>query len=266
MSVTLTPLDAALIAALGDHAVPAALGIARLLPCIAWLPYLGAGALPSRTARVLLVLVVLVGMWPVTADLQRPQGLPALALAAMTEAIIGTVLGLMLALPYHAFHAVGSIIDTQRGAGVGALLDPLTGVEATETANLLQMFSAVVFLVAGGLVPLMEAIHGSYTLVPMGGAFLPDPSSLHGFMDIVFSAAARMAAPVLVLLFLVEVVLGVLSRFAQQLNAFSVSLALKSFLALLAMLFYFMQVMADQVPALWRLHPPLRALLPGMPA
>jgi hypothetical protein len=38
MSVTLTPLDAALINALGDHAVPAALGIARLLPCIAWLP------------------------------------------------------------------------------------------------------------------------------------------------------------------------------------------------------------------------------------
>lgn len=263
MSVTLTPLDAALIAALGDHAVPAALGIARLLPCIAWLPYLGAGALPSRTVRVLLVLVVLVGMWPVTADLQRPQGLPALALAAMTEAIIGTVLGLMLALPYHAFHAVGSIIDTQRGAGVGALLDPLTGVEATEMANLLQMMSAVVFLVAGGMVPLLAAVQGSYVLLPMGGNFLPDLPSIHGFVDIVLSAALRMAAPVLLLLFLVEILLGVISRFAQQLNAFSVSLAVKSVLAFAALLVYLMVTMTEQVPVLWRQYPALRGILPG---
>lgn len=245
-----------------DHAVPAALGMARLAACFAWIPYLSSGALPSRMLRMLLALIVLVGMWPVTAEMQRPEGLLGLALAAMVEAMIGTTLGLMLALPYHVFHAIGSVIDTQRGAGVGAMLDPLTGVEATETANLLQMFSAVVFLVAGGLVPLMEAVQGSYTLIPMGTGFLPDLPSVHGFMDIVFSAALRMAAPVLLLLFLVEVVLGVLSRFAQQLNAFSVSLSVKSFLAFLAMLFYFMPVMTDQVPALWRLHPPLRGLLP----
>jgi len=266
MSVSLTPLDAVLMAALRDHAVPAALGVARLLPCIAWIPYLGPGALPARTLRVLLALMILVGLWPITQDLQRPEGLFGLAMAALVEVVIGTVLGLMLALPYHVFHAIGSIIDTQRGAGVGALLDPLTGVEATETANLLQMFSAVVFLVAGGMVPLLEAIQGSYALVPMGGRFVPDIAQIHVFMDIVLSAAVRMAAPVLILLFLVEIVLGVLSRFAQQLNAFSVSLALKSFLALLAMLFYFMQMMTEQVPALWQLHPPLRGLLPGTPS
>jgi len=262
MSIHLSSLDAQIIAALRDHAVPAALGLARLLACFAWLPYLGAGAMPSRMLRVLLALVVLVGMWPVTAGHQTPQGLLGLAFAAMIEALVGTVLGLMLALPYHVFHAVGSIIDTQRGAGVGAILDPLTGVEATETANLLQLFSAVVFLVAGGMLPLMEAVQGSYVLVPMGTWFLPDLTSIHGFMDIVFASAVRMAAPVLLLLFLVEIVLGVLSRFAQQLNAFSVSLSVKTFLAFLAMLFYFMQVMTDQVPALWRLYRPLRGLMP----
>ncbi|MBJ7517656.1 MAG: flagellar biosynthetic protein FliR, partial [Stenotrophomonas sp.] len=175
------------------------------------------------------------------------------------------VLGLLLALPYHVFHAIGSVIDTQRGAGVGAMLDPLTGVEATEMANLLQMMSAVVFLVAGGLVPLLEAIQGSYVLVPMGGSFLPELSGMHSFVDIVLSAAMRMAAPVLLLLLLVEILLGVISRFAQQLNAFSVSLAVKSMLAFAAMLVYFMLSMTDQVPALWRQYPALRGLLPGVP-
>lgn len=260
----MTALDGQIIAALRDHAVPAALGLARLLACFAWLPYLGAGVMPSRLLRVVLALVVLVGIWPVTAEMQHPQGIVGLALATVVEAIIGTVLGLLLALPYHVFHAVGAMIDTQRGAGVGAILDPLSGVEATETSQLLQMFSAVVFLVAGGLVPLLEAVHGSYGLVPMGSSFVPEIVHIHAYMDVVFSAATRMAAPVLLLLFLVEVLLGVLSRFAQQLNAFSVSLAVKTFLAFLAMLFYFMQVMSEQVPALWRLYPALRGLRQGM--
>ncbi|GAB3067062.1 type III secretion system export apparatus subunit SctT [Stenotrophomonas tumulicola] len=259
----LAPLDNQIIDALGAHAVPATLGIARLLACFAWLPYLSAGALPSRMLRVILALVVVTGLWPVTEGLQRPQGLMGLALAALVEAMVGTVLGLMLALPYHVFHAVGAFVDSQRGAGVGAMLDPLTGVEATELANLMQMFAAVVFLVAGGLVPLMEAVQGSYALVPMGAPFVPDLPGIHAFVGVVLSAALRMAAPVLLLLFLMEVLLGVLSRFAQQLNAFSVSLAIKSFLAFLALLLYLPLALTSQVPALWQMYPPLRGLLGG---
>lgn len=261
--MVLTSLDSAFIQALGEHAVPATLGLARLLACFAWLPYLSSGAIPSRMVRVILALVVLIGLWPVTDAAPRPLDMPSLGLAVLREAMAGTVLGLMLALPYHVFHAIGSVIDTQRGAGVGAMLDPLTGVEATEMANLLQMMSAVVFLVAGGMVPLLEAVQGSYVLVPMGGRFLPDLASIHGFMDIVLSAAIRMAAPVLLLLLLVEILLGVVSRFAQQLNAFSVSLAMKSVLAFAAMLVYLMLALTEQVPALWRQYPALRGIVPG---
>lgn len=249
--------------ALQEYAVPATLGLARLLACFAWLPYLSSGAMPSRMLRTVLALAVLIGLWPLTETLQRPTDMSSLALAALREVVAGTLLGLMLALPYHVFHAIGSVIDTQRGAGVGAMLDPLTGVEATEMANLLQMMSAVVFLVAGGLVPLLEAIQGSYVLVPMGASFLPELDSLHRFVDIVLSAAVRMAAPVLLLLFLVEILLGMISRFAQQLNAFSVSLSVKSVLAFAAMLVYLMLTLTEQVPVLWRHHPALRGFVPG---
>jgi len=259
----LASLDNQMISILGSHAVPATLGMARLVACFAWLPYLSAGAVSSRMVRILLALVILAGIWPVTESMQRPADLPELAVATFTEVLVGTLLGLMLALPYHVFHALGALVDTQRGAGVGAILDPLSGVEATELANLLQLFAVVVFLVAGGLVPMMQAVHGSYAVIPMGARFIPEPASIHGLVDVILSAAVRMAAPVLLLLFLVELLLGVLSRFAQQLNAFSVSLAVKSALAFLALLYYLMLVMTRQVPALWQLYPPLRSLSAG---
>lgn len=256
-------LDAQLIHALSGYLVPAALGLTRLLACFAWLPYLGAGALPSRMLRVAVALVVLVGLWPVT-DLQtRPAGLLGLALATGREALVGTALGLMLALPYHVFHAMGSLVDTQRGAGVGAMMDPLSGVEATEMANLLQMMSAAVFLLAGGLLPLLQVLQQSYAVVPIGADFVPSLGSVHTLMDGVLGAALRMAAPVILLLFLVEIMLGVLSRFAQQLNAFSVSLAVKSIIAFAALLVYLMGTISGQVPALWRQYPALRVLATG---
>jgi len=256
-------LDAQLMQALSGYLAPAALGLTRLLTCFAWLPYLGAGAIPSRLLRLCVALVVLVGLWPVTELGDRPTDLMGMALATAREALVGTALGLMLALPYHVFHAVGSLLDTQRGAGVGAMMDPLSGVEATEMANLLQMMSAVVFLLAGGLLPLLQAVQQSYALVPIGADFVPVVGALHTLMDVVLGAALRMAAPVILLLFLVEIMLGVLSRFAQQLNAFSVSLAVKSIIAFAALLVYLMGTITGQVPALWQQYPALRVLATG---
>jgi len=261
MSGGLSQLDTSVLQAMGDYATPAAMGMARLVPCFAWLPWLAAGALPSRLLRVLVALVVLIGLWPVTETWEQVRGI-GVAWGMGREAIVGTILGLLLALPFLVFHAIGSLVDTQRGAGVGAMLDPFTGVEATELANLMQMASVVVFLLGGGMLPLLEVLQQSYALVPMGSDVLPDLGAIHGFVGIVLVAALRMAAPVLLLLFLVDVLLGVLSRFAQQLNAFSVALAVKSLLAFLALLLYLMQLMADQVPTLWHAWPALRGLQP----
>ncbi len=252
--------DVLIVQLLGQYLAPAALALARLLACFAWLPYLSSGVLPSRVVRVALALVVMIGLWPVTEGLQQPAGPFALALSIASEALVGTAIGLMLALPYHVFHAVGSLVDVQRGAGVGAMMSPLSGVEATEMANLLQLMSAVVFLVAGGLVPLMQVVHESYRLVPLGGRFVPEPGALHSFVDVMLWAALRMAAPVLLLLFLVEIVLGVISRFAQQLNAFSVSLSVKSLITFVALLVYLMLALTGQVPSLWTDHPALHVL------
>jgi type III secretion protein T len=119
---------------------------------------------------------------------------------------------------------------------------------------------------SGGLTSLLEVVHGSYRAIPMGARFVPDMGSVHAYMGTLLAAALRMAAPVLLLLLVLELFLGVLSRFAQQMNAFSVSLTVKSFVAFLALLVYLMPTMATQVDALWQARVPLDipgAIRPG---
>lgn len=263
---SLPSLELQLILILQDHLHAAALGLARILPCMALLPYLGSGAIAGKTLRSLVAAVVFTGLFPqiITGAnaAARPEGL-ALLIAAGREAVIGAALGLVIAAPYHVFHAVGAVIDSQRGGSVSAMLDPLTGVEATETSNLLQMAAACVFLLSGGMVALLEVVQGSYALVPLGASFTVNPDAAAGYARELFDNLIRIAGPVLILLFMVEVLLGILSRFAQQLNAFSLSLSVKSIVAFAAMFVYIFTAVSQEVPRLWHRADPSQWLLLG---
>jgi type III secretion protein SpaR/YscT/HrcT len=265
MSITLSALDRELIALIGDYAVPLTLGMARVSAIFFWLPYLSAGAIASPVARAAIAAAVVIGMWPVTQGAQLPQDMLGIAMTAATEVLIGTAIGLMVSLPFHIFYAVGAIVDNQRGASISAALDPLTGIEATETAHLLNMTSSLMFLMTGGMVSLMQVIHASYGLVPMGAHWIVNDGAVTEFLSVLLAESVRMAMPVLLVLFLVEVFLGILSRFAEQMNPFAVSLGIKSFVAFIALAMYLMWTMVDQLPALWHMHDGLELIKTAVP-
>jgi len=263
--IQLSSLDVELMSLARDHGVQALLGIARIGACLVWIPYLSPGVMPAKMTRSVVAVMVMIGLWPVTDGVVPPQDMVSMAGATLREVLIGTAIGLVVALPFQIFHGMGAIVDNQRGAGIGAMLDPVSGVEATETANLLQLMSVVVFLATDGMLVLLEVIQSSYAVVPMGGAFTLDLSRVQAFAGTLLAGALRMALPVLLLLLLVEVLLGVLSRFAQQMNPFSLSLAIKSFLAFIGLLFYLMPTLARQVPLIRDSTDALQLLLPLSP-
>lgn len=256
-------IDIELVMAVQDHLYAAALGLARIATCVAWLPYFGAGALPSKVLKTLVGILIYLGLGTAFTAGQAgvPDGVGLFML--LSEGVIGTGLGLAMAAPYHLFHALGGIIDGQRGGSVGALVDPLSGVEATETSNLLQLAAACMFLSTGGMVGVLEVLRTSYEMFPAGAGFQLRPDALTDHLSVLFSNLLRIAGPVLVLLLMVDMMLGVLSRFAQQLNAFSLTLSVKSVVAFAAMLAYVFACMSGEVQHSWESSEPLRLFVPG---
>lgn len=261
----LSALDTELVALARDHGVTALLGMARIGACLAWVPYLSPGVMPGKVTRTVVAMMVLIGLWPSTAGAVVPPDIVSTVVVVLREVLIGSAIGLVVALPFQIFHGMGAIVDNQRGAGVGAMLDPVSGVEATELANLLQLMSVVVFLATDGMIVLLEVIQDSYLLIPMGGGMTLELDRLHAYAATLLAGAVRMALPVLLLLFLVEVLLGTLSRFAQQMNPFSLSLAIKSFIAFIALLFYLMPTLTTQVPLIRDSTDALQLLLEPRP-
>ncbi|MGL5729271.1 MAG: type III secretion system export apparatus subunit SctT, partial [Plesiomonas sp.] len=186
-------------------------------------------------------------LWPYASAVLPPfDTFNYLALIAR-EVAVGLLLGCLLAWPFWVFHALGCIIDNQRGATLSSSIDPANGVDTSELANFFNLFASVVYLQSGGLELMLEVLTTSYQLCePLGGCTPPlDP--VLNLLNQIISKASVLASPVVAALLLSEMVLGLLSRFAPQMNAFAVSLTVKSGIAIVILLLYFSPVLPDVV-------------------
>lgn len=216
------------LAPLASLAIPAArmLGVFAVLPIFTRLGL--TGLLRGGVALALAL--------PLAPGLQAAAG-PALAGggAALTvllvkETLVGLVIGLVAGVPFWAAQTAGELLDQQRGSQSALVPDP-SGEEAGVTGVLLLLTSAVVFLGAGGLRLLQEGVFESYALWPAASP-LPAFSAEAGLrtlgvLDRLLAGGLVLASPLLVAMLLAEVALGLVGRFAPQLNVFDLAMAVK---------------------------------------
>jgi type III secretion protein T len=163
-------------------------------------------------------------------------------LLVVKEGFIGLVLGFFLAIPFWVIEAVGSVIDYQRGASMGALLNPAMGGETTPTAILMQLAYGVFFFVGGGIFLMLSVVYDSFRLWDPLQWF---PTLRHEAMplflaqlDNLMELVVVMAAPVVIVMLLAELGLGLASRFTPQLQVFFLAMPIKTALALFVLVLY----------------------------
>jgi type III secretion protein T len=163
-----------------------------------------------------------------------PRDLPAIGWTIMLlkEAAAGTIIGFFFGTILWAMSAAGELIDTKVGATMGQLVDSFSGMQTSLTAILLSRFSQVVFVTAGGLTMLVGTVMESYVIWPMGpGPITLNLQSLTYFeseFGRMIMLAFVFAAPILTVLYVIDVGMGLLNRFAQQFNVFSLSMPIKA--------------------------------------
>lgn len=153
------------------------------------------------------------------------------------EAATGLVIGFFFGTILWALEAAGEVIDAKIGATIGQLTEPLGGNSTSLNGALLGRLANVVFAGAGGILLLVSTVMGSFALWPMTADWPTlDASELVLFENEfgrLIALVTLFAAPILVFLYVIDASLGLLNRFAQQLNVFSLSLSIKNWAATL---------------------------------
>lgn len=227
----------------------AAFGYCRIAPVFFMMPFLSTGNVPSVVRMPVIFFLSVLFVPEINASVIF-NNFSLIIFLAVKELLIGLGLGLILSLPFWIFHAVGSFIDNQRGATLSSSLDPSSGVDSSELAKFLNLFAVVVYIENNGAVHLVSSIYYSYTFLKPLSLEMPSLQLFTEYITKLASDTIRISSPVIAVMLGCECYLGLLSRYASQLNAFAVSMTLKSGLAFLIMLLYFYPTYTDNIISL----------------
>ncbi len=226
----MSPFDG--IGPLGDAALLVGLCSTRIAVAFLLLPVFSQETMPAlvRNALCMALAVLVLALQPAVS----PSGWSAWRwlLCFGQEVALGVALGFGVAAFLWAFSAAGQVVDTKVGTANLQVSDPLTGQQVSASGALLGRLAAWLFMAGGGFALFAAALLESFRAWPLGSAgWAPRPGGLGLFeqhFSSMVSLAFLVAAPALVIMFAIDLVLGLVNRFAPQLNLVSVSASLKS--------------------------------------
>lgn len=161
----------------------------------------------------------------------------ALAALVAQEIFVGLLLGLLARLCITALHVGGSVIAMQSGLSAASMFDPHEAAQSTVPATFLTA-AAMALLFAADLHHLhLRAVAASYAVLPAGAGVDPSDGGelLIRLGAEAIAAGTRVAAPMLIAGFAVNVALGALSRMVPQFQVLSLALPAQLLLALLVL-------------------------------
>lgn len=246
--------------------------MARLIPAINFTPFFGGQTVSARVKMALsfaLAFLLFPAMASTVPNELIPYGFISFVLLVLKEAMIGFTLGFVTSLVFYGIQSAGQMIDNMRGATIAQLLSLEFSSSVSLLGNLKMRAAVVLFFLLNGHLLYIKGLFYSFEKLPinayprmgggiaMGNELTPIVHDLLVLTGDVLLVSMQLAAPVLVCLFLTDVIFGIFNRIAPQVNVFFLSLSLKMLVAC-AVLFLLWSAIVAQMEERFSLY--LKAL------
>lgn len=203
---------------------------ARLLGLFKLAPVFSKSEIPSmvRLSMVLISTIILVG-------LLKPSPMPIdcpIFLCLVLNFLFGALVGFIANCILAAILAGGDMINTQMGLSSAMVMDPSTRSQVSIIANFFSVLAMLIFIYSGGIYWLFNSIIKSFELYPIYSTnfhfekivniqFLGEITGNILFMGL------HIAGPILLATLGQDIILGIISKTAPQVNVFSLSFLFK---------------------------------------
>lgn len=207
----------------------------RLVGLMITAPLFSSSVIPRRV-RAAMVMVLAAMIFPMVAAKPgvHDASLSTVVVGGATELMIGAAVGLSLTILLMGAQVAGEMISQQAGLSLGEVINPLFDANVSVLTQVYAMTVTFFFLLADGHRAMMAALLDTFSVIPVL-SYAPGDSIVLLLVEAVSSAfifGVRLAAPVVIALFLTETALALLSRTMPQLNILSVGFSLRVMIAL----------------------------------
>src|SRR5574344_217498 len=214
-----------------DAAVTAGIFVfSRLIGFVVFAPVFSRKEFPS-IIKVGLVFLLTITITCVINPAKPPED-NSLFLSIVLNLTVGGLIGYMARLLLEAISAGGDMINMQMGLSSAMVLDPSSNTQVSLVDKIFGLFGLILFIDIGGIYWLFNALMHSFTIFPIYETTIPltkivNMDYLIQMTSNVLYMGLQIASPILLATLGQDIILGVISKTAPQVNVFQLSFLFK---------------------------------------
>ena len=203
---------------------------ARLLGFIRLAPVFNRKEIPGTVKLSICLLLTLV-----ITPFVKPASvlmMDSFVLSIFLNIVVGALIGYMAQLILLAVDAGADMINMQMGLSSAMVLDPTTSSQVSILSKIMSLLGILVFIHLGGIYWLIMALMRSFEIFPIFATSIPLDKLVN--MDYLISMSSnvlymglQIASPILLATLGQDIILGVISKTAPQVNVFQLSFLFK---------------------------------------
>lgn len=203
--------------------------VARVSAFVMTAPFFSYNTVPVRMKAAISIMLSILVIQINPAVTISYAGVIGYSILVVKEVVVGLILGFMCNLCMYIVNFAGQIMDMEMGLSMANMFDPSTNMQITVTGNIYNYFMMLLLVVTNMHYYIIRAIFDSFTYFNVGEAVFRSSIKdiMIDFMANYFIIAFRIVLPVFCCMLIINVVLGVLSKAAPQMNMFVVGIQIK---------------------------------------
>lgn len=222
---------------------------ARVLGFVRFAPVLNRKEIPGMVKLSFALILTIILMMTVPVE-TVPSG-ASLALGIILNVVGGMLVGFIANCIVQAISAAGDMINMQMGLSSAMVLDPTMGAQVSILGSFFGLLAVILFINIGGVYWLINALHRSFEIFPMYATAIPmdqliNKEYLITLTSNVLYVGLQIASPVLLATLGQDLILGIISKTAPQVNVFQLSFLFKPVLGA-AILLWIMPIIVNVI-------------------
>lgn len=203
---------------------------ARLLGFIRFAPVFNRKEI-AGLVKLALTFILTLMITPILKPASPPGDISPLLLLLLNFAV-GAIIGYIAQLLILAIEAGGDMINTQMGLSSAMVMDPTTNSQTSILSRMITLLGICIFIQLGGFYWMFNALMRSFEIFPIYAVSIPLEKIIN--IDYLVTTTSnvlymglQIASPVLLATLGQDIILGVISKTAPQVNVFQLSFLFK---------------------------------------
>ena len=202
---------------------------ARLLGFIRFAPVFNRKEIAGMVKLALAFLLTII-----ITPLVKPANPPAdsMLLLLVLNFTVGAIIGYIAQIIILAIESGGDMINTQMGLSSAMVMDPSTNSQTSILSRIITLLGLIIFMEIGGFYWIINALIRSFEIFPIYAISIPLEKIIN--LDYLITTTSnvlyiglQIASPVLLATLGQDIILGVISKTAPQVNVFQLSFLFK---------------------------------------